>query len=50
MSNLQKRLNPELFQDRSEKVARNSTCPCGRGKKYKKCCERRGLEVRGEWG
>ncbi|RPJ78912.1 MAG: hypothetical protein EHJ94_08795, partial [Deltaproteobacteria bacterium] len=22
----------------SEKVGRNSPCPCGSGKKYKKCC------------
>jgi preprotein translocase subunit SecA len=23
---------------RSEKVGRNEPCPCGSGKKYKKCC------------
>jgi uncharacterized protein YecA (UPF0149 family) len=23
---------------RSEKVGRNAPCPCGSGKKYKKCC------------
>ncbi|WP_394766638.1 SEC-C metal-binding domain-containing protein [uncultured Paludibaculum sp.] len=23
---------------RSEKVGRNDPCPCGSGKKYKKCC------------
>lgn len=23
---------------RSEKVGRNQPCPCGSGKKYKKCC------------
>ena len=22
----------------SEKVGRNESCPCGSGKKYKKCC------------
>ncbi|MFL9936308.1 SEC-C metal-binding domain-containing protein [Paraburkholderia sp. RL18-103-BIB-C] len=22
----------------SEKVGRNDACPCGSGKKYKKCC------------
>ncbi|MCK7579691.1 MAG: SEC-C domain-containing protein [Chromatiales bacterium] len=27
---------------RSEKVGRNEPCPCGSGKKYKKCC---GLKV-----
>lgn len=43
ISDLQKLLNPELFQVRSEKVARNSPCPCGSGKKFKKCCEGGGL-------
>ncbi|HNW16714.1 MAG TPA: SEC-C metal-binding domain-containing protein, partial [bacterium] len=23
---------------RTEKVGRNDSCPCGSGKKYKKCC------------
>lgn len=33
-------------QAKSEKVGRNEPCPCGSGKKYKKCCYRknRGLE------
>jgi uncharacterized protein len=26
--------------DRAEKVGRNEACPCGSGKKYKKCCAR----------
>ncbi|EMF0406572.1 SEC-C domain-containing protein [Enterococcus durans] len=25
-------------QTKPEKVGRNSPCPCGSGKKYKKCC------------
>jgi SEC-C motif-containing protein len=25
-------------QARSEKIGRNDPCPCGSGKKYKKCC------------
>jgi hypothetical protein len=25
-------------QDKPEKVGRNDLCPCGSGKKYKKCC------------
>ena len=25
---------------REEKVGRNALCPCGSGKKYKKCCGR----------
>lgn len=24
--------------DRSQNIPRNSPCPCGSGKKYKKCC------------
>ena len=27
------------------KVGRNDVCPCGSGKKYKVCCERKGREV-----
>lgn len=29
---------PEPFQRESPKVGRNEPCPCGSGKKYKKCC------------
>ena len=35
------RLNPAKYINlpvRSEKVGRNDPCPCGSGKKYKKCC------------
>ena len=32
----------EISADR--KVPRNSPCPCGSGKKYKKCCGRESLE------
>ena len=28
----------EVAQRVSEKVGRNDPCPCGSGKKYKKCC------------
>ncbi len=28
----------EMFPDLTEKVGRNDPCPCGSGKKYKKCC------------
>jgi len=28
----------ETFKREQEKVGRNSPCPCGSGKKYKKCC------------
>lgn len=31
-------MNPKETQRRVEKVGRNDPCPCGSGKKYKKCC------------
>ena len=37
ISDLEKALNPPL-PARSEKFGRNDPCPCGSGKKYKKCC------------
>lgn len=33
-------LHPDARQGESQKIGRNSSCPCGSGKKYKKCCER----------
>ncbi|MCG8572964.1 MAG: SEC-C domain-containing protein, partial [Spirochaetes bacterium] len=27
-----------LFRPYGKKIGRNSPCPCGSGKKYKKCC------------
>jgi preprotein translocase subunit SecA len=33
---------PEPFRRRQERVGRNDPCPCGSGKKYKKCCGRTG--------
>jgi hypothetical protein len=29
------------IQDRTARVGRNDPCPCGSGKKYKKCCGRK---------
>ncbi len=29
---------PEAFKRPSPKIGRNDACPCGSGKKYKKCC------------
>ena len=29
---------PELRAADGQKVGRNDPCPCGSGKKYKKCC------------
>jgi SWIM/SEC-C metal-binding protein len=37
ISDLEKMLHPTL-PSVSEKVGRNEPCPCGSGKKYKKCC------------
>ena len=31
-------VNPKIEPRRVEKVGRNQPCPCGSGKKYKKCC------------
>jgi len=31
-------MNPKGEQRRVEKVGRNDPCPCGSGKKFKKCC------------
>ena len=28
------------FEDKEKKIGRNDPCPCGSGKKYKKCCGR----------
>ena len=35
----------QTFRRDSEKIGRNSACPCGSGKKYKKCCGRPGSGV-----
>ncbi len=37
ISDLDKLLNPPQ-PTQSEKIGRNDPCPCGSGKKYKKCC------------
>ena len=31
-------LRPEGYRRAEAKVGRNDPCPCGSGKKYKKCC------------
>ncbi len=31
-------MNPKAPTVRVEKIGRNDPCPCGSGKKYKKCC------------
>lgn len=37
ISDFEKLMNP-VPPARSEKVGRNDPCPCGSGKKYKRCC------------
>jgi preprotein translocase subunit SecA len=32
---------PKTFKRKEKKVGRNDPCPCGSGKKYKKCCGRK---------
>ena len=43
ISDLERLLNPPQLVS-SDKIGRNDPCPCGSGKKYKKCCGT------GEWG
>ena len=31
---------PPPEQEKGKKIGRNDPCPCGSGKKYKKCCGR----------
>ena len=38
ISNLELLLNPIKTRIAEKKVGRNEPCPCGSGKKYKKCC------------
>ncbi len=38
ITDLERLLNPTGSQIRSTKIGRNKPCPCGSGKKYKKCC------------
>ena len=42
ISDLEKLLNP-VRPTASIKIGRNEPCPCGSGKKYKKCCGSSGL-------
>ena len=38
LHDIAKSLGPRVAPAVSEKVGRNDPCPCGSGKKYKKCC------------
>ncbi|RCV63967.1 hypothetical protein C5S53_11155 [Methanophagales archaeon] len=33
----------ENFSKKKKKIGRNDPCPCGSGKKYKKCCLRKDI-------
>jgi SWIM/SEC-C metal-binding protein len=37
ISDMEKALNPPV-PIQSQKIGRNDPCPCGSGKKFKKCC------------
>jgi SWIM/SEC-C metal-binding protein len=37
LSDLEQKLNPPTIE-LAPKIGRNEICPCGSGKKYKKCC------------
>jgi SWIM/SEC-C metal-binding protein len=37
-TDLERLLNPQQPVTAEKKVGRNEPCPCGSGKKYKKCC------------
>lgn len=38
ISDLERLLSPVLPKKTDQKIGRNDPCPCGSGKKYKKCC------------
>ena len=38
LADLERKLNPETVEYIRPKIERNGPCPCGSGKKYKKCC------------
>jgi uncharacterized protein len=40
---------PSFMAPRAEKVGRNEPCPCGSGKKYKKCCGPKDAEALAEF-
>jgi len=37
-------VRPEPYERASPKIGRNDPCPCGSGKKYKRCCGRAGAQ------
>jgi len=39
--------SPETFIREDKKIERNDPCPCGSGKKYKKCCLGKSLNFNG---
>lgn len=45
LADLKQKLSPPTVQYEDEKIGRNETCPCGSGKKYKKCCLQENLNT-----
>jgi uncharacterized protein YecA (UPF0149 family) len=38
-------INPTPKQKARKRISRNDKCPCGSGKKFKKCCLRRSFAI-----
>jgi SWIM/SEC-C metal-binding protein len=38
LQDLEHKLLPDVLEYEGPKLSRNEPCPCGSGKKYKKCC------------
>lgn len=38
-------VNKQDHKTKAEKIGRNEICPCGSGKKYKKCCSAKQLRI-----
>lgn len=42
-----KPISPDVFEkNKKGKTGRNELCPCGRGKKYKKCCGENRINIK----
>jgi SWIM/SEC-C metal-binding protein len=46
LSDLERALEPPTYVADQKKIGRNEPCPCGSGKKYKKCCQALALPKR----
>lgn len=45
VSDVEKLLGSQSIPMKKQKVGRNDTCPCGSGRKYKKCCIDKEIEI-----